>query len=203
MTSWSTDDEGALAAAADELRAGRPVVIPTDTVYGLAALASDPDAVETIFAWKDRPTRQTMAVLVASAAQAWTLGLPTPAAVALADAFWPGPLTLVLDQVGERPLAIGAPSATVGVRWPAADFVECLAERVGPLTTTSANRHGHDTPHTARAVTEHLGQPDVCVIDGGVIAGEPSTVVDARGSDPRVLRIGPISASEVRAAVTR
>ncbi|MDH3705841.1 MAG: L-threonylcarbamoyladenylate synthase, partial [Acidimicrobiia bacterium] len=183
--------------------AGRPVVVPTDTVYGLAARADDHRAVDTIFEWKVRPADQVLAVLVASAEQAWSLGRPTPVAEALAATFWPGPLTLVLRQHPDTDLALGGPSSTVGVRWPDAAFVVALAERVGPLTATSANRHGEPTPARAGEVAAQLAQPDALVINGGVIDGEASTVVDATGPDPQVLRVGPVSASAIEAVFRR
>ncbi|MDH4171606.1 MAG: L-threonylcarbamoyladenylate synthase [Acidimicrobiia bacterium] len=198
MTVVAADDPRALDRAAAELEAGRPVVVPTDTVYGLAARAADHAAVATIFEWKDRPRHQVMAVLVASLDQARSLANFTASASALADAFWPGPLTLVLERRDDATLALGAPSATVGVRWPKADFVVALARRVGPLTTTSANRHGLETPSSAAGVVTQLDRGDVLVVDGGELGGQPSTVVDATGPDPQVLRIGPVSERSVQ-----
>jgi L-threonylcarbamoyladenylate synthase len=131
-------DAGALDEAEAALRAGLPIVLPTDTVYGLAAL---PSATTTLYELKGRPESIPIAVLVDSFEHAQRL-VETPAvAERLAQAFWPGPLTIVLNQRG-------AP-ATVGVRCPDHSFVRALARRVGPLPVTSANRHGAPTPVTA------------------------------------------------------
>jgi len=196
-------DSGALDAAESELAAGRPIVVPTDTVYGLAARADDAGAVATMFDWKQRPDQQVMAVLVASVEQAWRIARPTSLADALAERCWPGPLTLVLEQQLGVELALGGPSSTVGVRWPDAPFVVALAQRVGPLTATSANRHGEPTPGDAARVAARLAQPDALVIDGGRIEGTASTVVDATGPDPQVLRAGPVSVSVIEAVARR
>ena len=116
MTTLHAADPAALDAAAAALDAGRPVVVPTDTVYGLAARVDDHAAVRTIFEWKARPDAQVMAVLVASLEQAWELARATPLARAFADEWWPGPLTIVLEQQAGLDLALGPPSPTVGVR---------------------------------------------------------------------------------------
>ncbi|MGI9603354.1 MAG: L-threonylcarbamoyladenylate synthase [Acidimicrobiales bacterium] len=200
MTIVAAADPAALAHAADTLRSGQPVVVPTDTVYGLVARADDTEAVRTIFEWKERPDQQVMAVLVASRAQAEELGQFTPLAGRLARAFWPGPLTLVVDQQPGITLSLGPPSTTVGLRWPAAAFACALADEVGPLTATSANRHGEAPATTAPAVAEQLGRHGAVIIDGGALDGAASTVVDARGPDPQMLRIGPLTEWDVRAA---
>ena len=114
------DDEASRARAAELLRAGRIVAVPTDTVYGIAAWLELPDAIERLFAAKRRPPEKAVAVLLADVAQAWTLGIETPAARVLGERFWPGGLTLVLpvrpDAVLPTVLAAGTP--TIGVRVP-------------------------------------------------------------------------------------
>lgn len=189
-------DPDALDRAADELSRGALVVIPTETVYGLAALASDRDAVAALFAAKGRDDRKAIAVLVADYDQAQTLiAPPAPARLArLAAAHWPGPLTVVVRRHRDVGLALGGDEATIGIRCPAHDFVRALARRVGPLATTSANRSGEPTPPDAAAAAGQLGEWVGLVIDGGELTGVPSTVLDLTVDPPKVLRQGPIDA---------
>jgi L-threonylcarbamoyladenylate synthase len=177
--------EADVERAAEVLRAGGAVVLPTDTVYGLAAL---PGHIGLLAELKGRPAEMPVAVLVASVDQARELaGAPMPAeAERLAAAFWPGPLTLVVP-------ARSPADSPVGIRWPDHPLVQAIAARVGPIATTSANRHGHPTPRTAAEASASLLGPVGLVIDGGVLAGSGSTVVDLTGSAPAVLRVGPLA----------
>lgn len=188
------DDPAAVERAAKALLGGGLVVLPTETVYGLAALASDPAATRALFARKGRGTDVPVAVLCADAGQALALAaddVPAPAAE-LAAAHWPGPLTMVLRRRPGLGWALGEPTDTIGLRCPAHDLVRALAARVGPLATTSANRHGMPTPSSAsEAAAQLLGEVDL-VLDGGMLSGTPSTVVDLTGPEPRVLRQGPV-----------
>jgi L-threonylcarbamoyladenylate synthase len=114
---------------------------------------------------------------------------------------WPGPLTLVLARAGSaRALELGGDPATVGVRCPAHDLVRRLAAEVGPMATTSANRHGEPTPPTAAGAAAALADAVDVVVDGGPCAGVPSTVVDATGPKWHVLRIGAITRRALTAA---
>lgn len=164
------------------------MVLPTDTVYGIAAALDVPAAVAQLFRLKGRPGQVPVAVLVADETQARELVRFTSRAGELVRAHWPGALTVVLDASEELADRIGSAEGTMGVRCPDHDLVRDIARRVGPLATTSANRHGEDTPETAAGVAEVF--PDVLVVDGGRCAGAPSTVVDARGSEVRILRAG-------------
>jgi tRNA threonylcarbamoyl adenosine modification protein (Sua5/YciO/YrdC/YwlC family) len=194
-------DTGALDAAERALRADGVVVLPTDTVYGIAALPDSAEAMEQLYALKGRPPSMPIAILVASRAQAEQLAaaVPDPAARVM-DAFWPGPLTVVLaarhadGQRGQR---------TVGVRCPAHDFVRELARRTGPLAVTSANPHGEATPVQAEDAAAALDGDVSLVVDGGPCDGTASTVVD--GTDPAVpvLREGPIRREEIASAALR
>jgi L-threonylcarbamoyladenylate synthase len=196
------DARGARVAA-DVLSAGGVVVLPTDTVYGLAARPTDPAAIETVFRAKDRPEGMHLPVLAASVAQVRTLGVAfSPAAVALARAFWPGPLTLAFgfDDGTPRPTWL-AGRDEVAVRIPGHEFLRSLLQRTGMLLVTSANPHGTPTPLTAADVAGSLG-PDVgLVVDGGTLTSVPSTLVNVRGDDPVVEREGAIAVSDVTAAV--
>jgi tRNA threonylcarbamoyl adenosine modification protein (Sua5/YciO/YrdC/YwlC family) len=141
-----------------------------------------------------------VAVLVASAEQAEAVGVLPDWARPLAERWWPGPLTLVLRRRPGLAWDLGEPAATVGVRVPDHDLVRALATELGPLATTSANRHGAPTPPTAAAAAAALRRPPDVVVDGGVCAGAASTVVDATGDAPVVLREGAVAAAEIEAA---
>lgn len=185
------DDPRAVERAAKALLGGGLVVLPTETVYGLAALASDPGATLALFDRKGRGADVPVAVLCADAEQALALTqTASPLARRLAEQHWPGPLTMVLPRRSGLGWALGEPTGTIGVRCPDHALVRALAARVGPLATTSANRHGLPTPGSAvEAAEQLLGAVDL-VLDGGELTGTPSTVVDLTGPDPRVLRQG-------------
>lgn len=189
-----TDDAPALLAAVRALEAGGTVVLPTDTVYGLAALPSIGGATEPLATLKGRPDAQPFAVLVADVAQALELvAPPSPTVRGWMDEHWPGPLTLVLPRSpAAAGLALGGDPATIGVRCPAHGFVRALARRVGPLATTSANRHGRPTPRTAAEAAAGLAGAVDLVVDGGPAGTVASTVVDATAEPWRVLRVGAI-----------
>jgi tRNA threonylcarbamoyl adenosine modification protein (Sua5/YciO/YrdC/YwlC family) len=184
----AADDPDAVDRAAAALAAGDAIVIPTDTVYGLAVLPGGEDLLATL---KDRPPEMPIAVLVGDAA---AVPLP-PAAAVLAEEFWPGPVTLVVPEPG-------AAGVTVGLRCPDHEFARALARRVGPLPTTSANRHGHPTPPTAAAAAAGLTGAPGLVVDGGPCGGVPSTVVDCTGERVSVLREGAVSTTAILAAST-
>lgn len=193
-------DPAALERAVEALLAGGTVLLPTDTVYGLAARAADPMGTEKIFAMKGRSEDHPLAVLVADAGQVAELVEdvgPEPERW-MAD-LWPGPLTLVLRRSARtRHLELGGSDATIGVRCPDHAFVRALAARVGPIATTSANRTGQPTPASAReAAASLLAAPDL-VVDGGRLATAASTVVDATTDPWRVLRAGPVSDDDLR-----
>ena len=183
------DDRAALDAAEAALRAGGAVVLPTDTVYGLAAL---PPFVDTLYALKGRPDEVPIAVLVASVEQARTLVTLSPVADRIASSLWPGPLTVVLPRRDDH--------TTLGVRCPDHPFVRSLAGRVGPISVTSANRHGEPTPPTAVAAAASLMGSVPVLIDGGPCTGVASTVVEVCDDTLTILREGPISAEQIRAA---
>ena len=180
------------------LAAGEPVVIPTDTVYGIAVVAQDPAAAARLFEIKQRPSDAALPVLVADAEQAFSLCGDVPdLARRLADRHWPGGLTLVLPRRPGLHLDLGgADDGTIGVRVPDHQVPVELARRVGPLAATSANLHGRPTPATAEGVVEQLGGAVRTVVDGGPCEGAPSTVVAiSAAGDLTVLREGRIPAT--------
>ncbi|MEO7555786.1 MAG: L-threonylcarbamoyladenylate synthase [Acidimicrobiales bacterium] len=196
-----SDDPDAIGAAITHLRAGRAVVLPTDTVYGLAVLPSVAGATDRLFAAKGRPATVPISVLVDSLDQA--LGLvepPGPALARVIERWWPGPLTIVFPRRRDVTVALGGDGTTIGVRCPDHDLVCSLARELGPLAVTSANRHGEPTPTAAAGAAAALGDAVALVIDGGPCPIVPSTVIDGTTPDLPVLRPGPISAEQIARA---
>lgn len=194
-----------LAAAATALRAGRLVAFPTETVYGLGADATNALAVARIFQAKGRPRFNPLIVHVARATAAWHLGASTALARRLADAFWPGPLTLVLRRTQDTPIADLATAGldTIAVRCPAHHIAQALIDAAGcPLAAPSANRSGRVSPTRAADVAADLGDRVDIVLDGGPCAiGLESTVIDVSGATPILLRPGGVTRQAVEEVV--
>jgi L-threonylcarbamoyladenylate synthase len=192
----------ALRYAADVLRYNGLVAFPTDTVYGVGALAFRPEPVQRLYTVKGRSTDKAIAVLVGRESDLANVAAHlTPAARILARKFWPGSITLVVPRHPNLPDAVSA-LPTVGVRLPDHPIARSLLELTGPLAVTSANRSGEPNAATAEAVLEQLAGRVELILDGGrVPGGVPSTVVDCTTPFPRVLREGPISAAAILAAV--
>ena len=190
-----------LDAAADILRGGGVVGMPTETVYGLAAMALDAEAVAGIFATKGRPGDNPLIVHIADAAQADELAQVSPAARDLMVAFWPGPLTLVLPKQDVVPEIVTAGLDSVALRLPSHPVARELISRVGPLAAPSANRSGSPSPTTAAHVVADLSGVIPLVLDGGPCAvGLESTVVSLCGA-PTLLRPGFVTLTELEAVV--
>ena len=181
------------------LRRGGVVAFPTDTVYGLGANIFLPRAVERVFELKGRSRRQAMPVLVRSLEQAAGLASLPPQAVALADRFWPGGLTLVLVALEAAPELVTAGSGKIAVRLPHHPIPLALIEGLGaPITGTSANPSGHPPARTAEEVKERMREGVDLVLEGGPPpGGRESTVVDLTGKAPLVLREGAIPQEEI------
>jgi L-threonylcarbamoyladenylate synthase len=196
--------EAALERALHWLRQGVPIVIPTETVYGLAAPALDRAAVEAIFAVKGRPLDNPLIVHVADAEQLPQLGAHfSELAAQLAEAFWPGPLTLVLQASGALPW-VTAGLDSIAVRQPHHDFALELIRRAGPLAAPSANLSGLPSPTRASHAVRDLSGRVPLVIDGGDLDhGVESTVIDARGDVPLLLRPGALSLEAIEACAGR
>jgi L-threonylcarbamoyladenylate synthase len=198
------DDASGRAEAVEVLRAGGLVAMPTDTVYGIGVALDAPDGLARLFAAKDRPLDRAIVLLVADLEQAASVGVLTPAALLLAERFWPGGLTLVLRQAPEAalPAVLTAGTATIGVRIPDHESPRALARALGPLPVTSANLSGQPDARDASEVLAQLGSRVDLVLDGGPArVGVPSTVVDCSGELPRVLRAGAIASAEVAAVL--
>jgi L-threonylcarbamoyladenylate synthase len=194
------DDAAGRAAAADILRSGGIVALPTDTVYGIAVSLDTPGGIERLFHVKHRPLDKGIALLLESAPQAATIGVMGAAATLLADACWPGGLTLVVPRrtgvTLPDVLTGGAP--TIGLRVADHTAPRALAAAVGPLPTTSANVSGQAEASDAAGILEQLGDSIDLILDGGPARGGPaSTVVDCSGPQPQVVREGAIPTQQI------
>jgi L-threonylcarbamoyladenylate synthase len=180
-----------LSLVARALRSGSCVAIPTDTVYGLAALLSQPEAPGRLRSLKQRSTRKPMAVLVDSVAMAEQLGRLSAPASRVATKFWPGALTIVVTAAIAHDL--GGDPTTIGLRQPADRNLAALIGEVGPLIATSANEPGELPLRSAEAIAECFPDSLPVVLDGEILSAEASTVVDLRGETPLLLRAGPVT----------
>jgi L-threonylcarbamoyladenylate synthase len=198
----SAQDPAMLAQALAVLNKGGLVAFPTDTVYGVGALAFNGMAVGSIYTAKARPVEKAIPVLIGETADLAKVTLEVPvAAVRLAARFWPGPLTLVVPKHPALPETVSV-SSTVGVRVPDHKVALVLLLAAGPMAVTSANLSGQPSPSTAQEVFAQLGGRVDLIIDGGKTpGGVPSTVVDCTGSEPLILRAGPILEDEIRAVL--
>jgi tRNA threonylcarbamoyl adenosine modification protein (Sua5/YciO/YrdC/YwlC family) len=190
---WST--------AAEALRDGQVVVVPTDTVYGVGVGAWDAVALDRLFRLKGRDRGKPVAVLVADLDQAERIGRFDAVSRRLAERFWPGALTIVLARQPAFTSRLGGDRTSVGLRCPHHPALVALLAEVGPLAVTSANRSGRPTPSTAAEAAAELDGEVAVVVDGGTLAGVASTVVDCSGPFPEVLREGPVSREQIRTAI--
>jgi L-threonylcarbamoyladenylate synthase len=193
-------DSAALERAASILRAGGLVAFPTETVYGLGAAAFDAAAVRAVFAAKGRPADNPLIVHVASVEALTAVAAEVPLlARELAERWWPGPLTVVVPAHPDLPPETTGGLDTVGVRMPDHPVALGLLRRAGmPVAAPSANRSGRPSPTTAAHVVADLGTSVNLVLDGGSCGvGVESTVVDARGSMPVVLREGGVTREDL------
>ena len=198
----AADEPQAVRQARSALRNGQLVAFPTDTVYGLAANVWDEGAVSRLYAVKGRDELKAVPVLLAGWSSLRDIAdRPSDAVRRLAARFWPGPLTLVVRRLSIVPSVV-SPGDTIGVRVPNHPFALKLLAAAGPLAVTSANRSGHPSPRSARAVLQEMAGRIELVIDGGETPGGiPSTVVDCTVDPPTLIREGPISIVEVLAAM--
>ena len=203
-TRYDTSDpaqlEAGLTAATTAIRAGELVVLPTDTVYGLAADAFDPAAVRRLLDAKGRGRDMPPPVLVGSVATLEALGSAVPAwARVLVEHYWPGPLTIVVREQSSLQWDLGETRGTVAVRMPHDPVALELLGRTGPLAVSSANTTGQPAATDADRAAEMLGGSVAVVLDGGpTVDDRPSTIIDCTADRPRVLRVGAVPVAEVR-----
>ena len=201
--------EAAIAQAAQVLREGRLVGMPTETVYGLAANATNDKAVATIFVAKGRPADHPLIVHVASAEQVKLFAAQVPDfAQHLIDAFWPGPLTLILPRQSGVATASAGGQDSIGLRCPSHPVAQALLQACLPLgvlgvSAPSANRFGRVSPTTAAHVQSELGH-DLLILDGGdCTVGIESTIIDCTRGEPVLLRPGHITRAQIEVACGR
>ena len=189
-----------LEAASAALRRGELVVLPTDTVYGVAADAFNPGAVDALLAAKGRGRDMPVPVLVANQEMLAALVGDLPeAAKSLTSAHWPGALTVVVRHTPHLSWDLGDARGTVAVRMPDDEIALDLIARTGPLAVSSANRSGHPPATTMLDARLQLGASVAVYLDGGPRpSGTPSSIVDLTGDEPRLLREGALSADQLR-----
>jgi L-threonylcarbamoyladenylate synthase len=178
------------------------VTFPTDTVYGVGALAFDGKAIESIYVATDRPAEKAIPILIGDPEDLEKVGVDIPAAARqLAARFWPGPLTILVPKRLDLPEAVSATS-TVGVRVPDHEVARALLRMAGPMAVTSANISGAQSPVTAEEAYEQLGGRIPLILDGGrTPGGIPSTLVDCTIQGLNILREGPISLEDLRSTL--
>ena len=198
----SSSSSDAIPRALEILKVGGLVAFPTDTVYGVGALAFDGKAVESIYAAKDRPIEKAIPVLIGDLEDLEKVGIHIPAsAQKLASRFWPGPLTILVPKRADLPESVSVTS-TVGVRVPDHGVARAMLRTAGPMAVTSANISGKQSPVTAEEVYEQLNGRVDLIIDGGKTpGGVPSTLVDCTAAELKVLREGPVSLEELLTAL--
>ena len=192
-------DEG-IAAAADAVRRGELVVLPTDTVYGIGADAFTPMAIEALLTAKGRGRDMPVPVLVGSwrTLEGLVENVP-PMATQLTEAFWPGALTIVVRHTPTLAWDLGDARGTVAVRMPLHPVALDLLEQVGPMGVSSANRTGASPATTAAEAEDQLGEYVSVYLEAGpAAAAMPSTIVDLTGIHPRVLRLGAVPLDALR-----
>lgn len=202
-----TTDEGrerGVATATDVVQRGGLVVLPTDTVYGVGVDAFDAQAVAALLAAKGRGREMPPPVLVPGARTVDGLATDVPAyARALIEAFWPGPLTVVLKAQPSLMWDLGETNGTVAIRMPDDAVALALLEKTGPMAVTSANRTGHPAASTVLEAATQLGAAVEVYLDAGPSSGRPaSTIVDCTQGEPVILRVGPISSEQIEAVVS-
>lgn len=202
---WETsgDPDAAIDAAAAAVADGKCIVLPTDTVYGIGADATNPAAVQRLLDAKERGRDMPPPVLIAEVGMLRALTDEVSAdMLALADAFWPGALTMVVTAHPHLRMDLGDRGATIAVRVPDHAFTRDLLRATGPLAVSSANVSGHPAATTVEQAKEQLGKRVKVYLDGGP-AGDsvPSTIVDLTGSTPRILREGRLTAEQLGAVL--
>ena len=202
-TGTDAERDIALNAASLAVQRGQLIVIPTDTVYGIAADAFDADAVTALLAAKGRGREMPPPVLISAATTLDALAIDIPDyARALVKEFWPGPLTVVCKQQASLRWDLGDARGTVAIRMPDHEVTLELLERTGPLAVSSANKHGQLPARDIDAAEEMLGEDVALLVDAGpTLDNDPSTIVDVTTSPGRVLRRGVLSLEELNAVL--
>lgn len=199
-TAREDDRRASIAHAVELLKAGQLVAFPTDTVYGVAAVANRGDAVAGLYVAKERPPDKAVPILLADVDDIGSVVTEVSTAVRrLIARFWPGALTLILPKSNLVPTEVSS-TTSVAVRIPDLSLARQIIAAVGvPLAATSANRSGRPSPCTAEEVMAQLGGRIAAIVDGGPCPGGiPSTILDCTVSPPQVVRVGAISIESLR-----
>jgi len=193
-----------IQAALEILKSGGLVAFPTDTVYGVGALAFDDNAIKSIYTAKDRPIEKAIPILIADVDDLPLVADSIPdSARILAGRFFPGALTLVIPKKDSLPPSVSS-TPTVAVRVPDNEDARNLLRAAGPMAVTSANLSGRESPRTAQEVFAQLGGRIPLILDGGKTrGGVPSTLADCTQKTIEILREGPISREEILKAVKK
>ena len=193
-------DQAAMDAAVGAINAGELIVIPTDTVYGIAADAFNKAAVQRLLDAKGRGRQMPPPVLIGQVETLPALASQVPGyAQAMLDDLWPGALTLIFHEQPSLAWDLGITRSTVAVRMPADERALAILKRTGPLAVSSANLTGQEAALNVADAQEQLGESVSVYIDGGPAQiGQASTIVDVTGSVPRILRTGAISVEKLR-----
>lgn len=205
MTRIVAANEKGVAEAVDALRAGNLIGLPTETVYGLAADATNDEAVRHIFVVKGRPASHPLIVHIAEPEQLFDLSdQVSDACRTLIDHAWPGPLTVIVPARASVSRVVTGGRDTVGVRLPAHDTAREIIRKLGrPVAAPSANRFGHVSPTTAQHVADDLGDDVDLVVDGGACAvGVESTIVDCSQPTIEILRPGAVTEDDINELLT-
>ena len=191
-----------LQPALDVLKNGGIVAFPTDTVYGVGALAFDNAAIESIYTAKDRPLEKAIPILIGDLKDLEVIGLNIPdMALRLAARFWPGPLTCIIPKQPSLPSAVSA-TQTVAVRIPNHPDALALLRAAGPMAVTSPNISGRQSPISVQEVYDQLNGRIPLILDGGnTPGGIPSTLVDCTGETPIIFREGPVTMENLISAL--
>ena len=192
-------DKDAIPYALEILKRGGLVAFPTDTVYGVGALAFNATAVESIYSAKDRPAEKAIPILIGGPEDLDKVSAEIPPMAAkLAARFWPGPLTLVVPKNPNLPDVVSA-MPTVGIRVPDHPVARTLLNAAGPLAVTSPNISAEDNPRNAEEVSRQLNERIPLILDGGdTPGGVPSTVVNCLGTEAVILREGPVTLKDIQ-----
>jgi tRNA threonylcarbamoyl adenosine modification protein (Sua5/YciO/YrdC/YwlC family) len=202
--SVQTPEPGVIRYAASLIQRGRVVAIPTDTLYGLSADPYNLAAIEQVFRVKGRAETKALPILINSIEQAAMLSRDLPDSfIALAQRFWPGALTIVVEATHRLPLKVTGNSGRVALRWANSRVTTDLIEAVGgPVTGTSANLSGFPSCSNATQLAKQIGDRLPLILDGGETGGAlPSTIVALRGADWSIIREGAVPEAEIRETI--